>query len=86
MLEREEGRIISIASDAGKVGSSGEVVYTSRVRVRRERGPERTAELPTGVTAAFGVHSDIAEHYGYSEDDYPPTPATLDYVVAAACG
>ena len=29
MLERESGRIINIASDAAKVGSSGEVVYSA---------------------------------------------------------
>jgi 2-hydroxycyclohexanecarboxyl-CoA dehydrogenase len=28
MLERRSGRIVSIASDAGRVGSSGEVVYS----------------------------------------------------------
>jgi 2-hydroxycyclohexanecarboxyl-CoA dehydrogenase len=28
MIERGEGRIVSISSDAGKVGSSGEVVYS----------------------------------------------------------
>ena len=29
MIERERGRIIHIASDAGRVGSSGEVVYSA---------------------------------------------------------
>ncbi|MDF1597951.1 MAG: SDR family NAD(P)-dependent oxidoreductase [Acidimicrobiia bacterium] len=29
MLERRDGRIINIASDAGKVGSSGEAVYSA---------------------------------------------------------
>lgn len=29
MVEREEGRIVSIASDAGRVGSSGESVYAA---------------------------------------------------------
>src|SRR5207248_10940635 len=28
MLERQSGRIVNIASDAGRVGSSGEVVYS----------------------------------------------------------
>ncbi len=29
MIERERGRIVHIASDAGRVGSSGEVVYSA---------------------------------------------------------
>jgi 2-hydroxycyclohexanecarboxyl-CoA dehydrogenase len=29
MIERNEGRIVSIASDAGRVGSSGEAVYSA---------------------------------------------------------
>jgi len=29
MIERQEGRIVSIASDAGRVGSSGEAVYSA---------------------------------------------------------
>ena len=34
----------------------------------------------------FGVHSEVAEHYGVSPDQYPPHATTLDYVVAAAGG
>lgn len=63
-----------------------DVAYVSRVTVRRQRGPERVAELPTGVAVAFGVHGAVAEHYGVSADDHPPTATTLDYVVAAAGG
>ena len=35
---------------------------------------------------AFGVHSEVAEHYGVSAEQYPPHATTLDYVVAAAGG
>jgi N-hydroxyarylamine O-acetyltransferase len=38
------------------------------------------------VDVGFGVHGAIAEHYGVSEDEFPPTSTTLDYVVAAAGG
>ncbi len=34
----------------------------------------------------FGVHSEIAEHYGVDPDVHPPQATTLDYVVAAAAG
>jgi hypothetical protein len=34
----------------------------------------------------FGVHSEIAEHYKVSPDDYPTHATTLDYIVAAAGG
>jgi hypothetical protein len=64
-----------------------EVVYQSIVEVERIRGPMRRATLPgrdTDVT--FGVHSEIAEHYGVAPDAYPPDTTTLDFVVAAAVG
>lgn len=65
----------------------GEVVYQSRITIERDQGPMRRAFLPAGdEPVRFGVHSDIAEHYGVSPDDYPPTDTTLDYVVAAAGG
>ena len=64
-----------------------EVMYTSRVRIVRRRGPVREAYLPARSDAVtFGVHSEIAEHYGVGVDDYPPDATTLDYVVAAAGG
>lgn len=64
----------------------GEVAYESRVKIRRERGPHRIAELPAGDTVAFGVHGEVAEHYGVSMEDFDPTATTLDYLVAAAGG
>jgi hypothetical protein len=65
----------------------GDVVYTSRVRVVRHRGPVREAFLPARKEAVtFGVHSEVAEHYGVDPGDSPPDATTLDYVVAAACG
>jgi hypothetical protein len=70
-----------------EVTAMGDVVYTSRVTVVRKRGPLREAELvATGRKVAFGVHSEIAEHYGLSPEDSPPEATTLDYVVAAAAG
>ena len=64
-----------------------ETVYSSRVRIERIRGPVRRAHLPSEETpVTFGVHSEIAEHYGVDPDRFPPHATTLDYVVAAAGG
>jgi hypothetical protein len=64
----------------------GEVIYESVVRVVRERGPSRSAQLPAGEDVAFGVHGSVAEHYGVDVEDHGATSTTLDYVVAAAAG
>lgn len=64
----------------------GDVVYRSHVRVTRDTGPDRTAELPAGEQIRFGVHGEVAEHYGVDASAHEPTSTTLDYVVAAACG
>jgi hypothetical protein len=64
-----------------------EVVYVSRVSVDREKGPLRWAHLPAEPEpVAFGVHGEVAEHYGAREGSYEPHATTLDYVVAAAAG
>ena len=66
---------------------SDETAYTSRVRIERLRGPLRLAWLPAETAPVrFGVHSEIADHYGVDPDRYPPQATTLDYVVAAAGG
>ncbi len=64
-----------------------EVVYTSRVRIQRLRGPLRRAWVPEETEPVFfGVHSEIAEHYGVDPAALEPHAATLDYIVAAAAG
>ena len=66
---------------------SDEAVYTSKVRIERIKGPVRRAWLPAEDTAIiFGVHSEIASHYGVPPDAFPAHATTLDYVVAAAGG
>jgi hypothetical protein len=66
---------------------SDDIVYTSRVRIERLRGPVRRAYLPaTAEPTLFGVHSEIADHYGVDPQTFPPHATTLDYVVAAAGG
>jgi hypothetical protein len=65
----------------------GEVVYRSQVSVTRERGTLRSAVLPAlDQPILFGVHDEVAEHYGVRPDDQEPRATTLDYLVAAAAG
>jgi hypothetical protein len=64
-----------------------QVAYTSRVKIERIKGPLRRAYLPHVSTPVFfGVHSEIAQHYGVDTNVHEPHAATLDYVVAAAAG
>ena len=66
---------------------SEQVVYTSKVKIERVKGPLRRAYLPQmDRPVLFGVHSEIAEHYGVDPQVHEPQAATLDYVVAAAAG
>jgi hypothetical protein len=63
------------------------VVYRSRVRIERVKGPLRRAYLPAEpAPVLFGVHSEIAQHYGVDPAVHEPHAATLDYIVAAAAG
>jgi hypothetical protein len=63
------------------------VVYRSNARIERVRGPLRRAFLPQvdGPTM-FGVHDEVAEHYGVDTNVVEPHATTLDYLVAAAAG
>ncbi len=64
-----------------------EPAYVSRVKIERLGGPQRLAHVPgEEEPVAFGVHGEVAEHYGVGPDDFPPHATTLDYVVAAAGG
>jgi hypothetical protein len=64
-----------------------DVVYTSSVKIERVKGPLRRAYLPQVESPVmFGVHSEIAEHYGVDPQVHDPQATTLDYVVAAAAG
>jgi hypothetical protein len=64
-----------------------QVIYVSRVRIERIKGPLRRVELPAEEEPIyFGVHDEIAEHYGTDMTVHEPHAATLDYVIAAAAG
>lgn len=64
-----------------------EVKYVSTVKVEPVEGKVRRAHLPGGDDPVlFGVHSEVAEHYGVSPEAEESHASTLDYVVAAAGG
>jgi hypothetical protein len=64
-----------------------EVVYVSKVRIERQRGPLRLAYMPAEAEPVwFGVHGAVAKHYGVPLDVSELHATTLDYVVAAAGG
>ncbi len=63
------------------------VAYRSEVHIERLRGPIRKAWVPgRHDPITFGVHGEIAQHYGVSPADFPPDATTIDYLVAAAGG
>ncbi len=63
------------------------VVYRSRVRIERVKGPLRRAYLPLAEEAVlFGLHSEIAEHYGVDPAVHEPHTTTIDYLVGATAG
>ncbi len=62
-----------------------DVVYRSRVKIARQKGPYRLAWLPASESPVeLGVHSEVAAYYGVEVDREITT--TLDYVVAATGG
>lgn len=66
---------------------SDRVVYRSKPRIERVRGPLRRAYVPAeSEPVLFGVHSEVADHYGVDADEHEPHATTLDYVIAAAAG
>lgn len=63
------------------------VVYRSRSRIERIRGPLRRAYLPAATQPVFfGLHDEVAEHYGVVPEVHPPQTTTIDYLVAATAG
>jgi hypothetical protein len=66
---------------------SNDTVYRSRIRIERVKGPLRRAYLPVDEPPVlFGLHSEVAEHYGVDTAVHEPHATTLDYVVAATAG
>jgi hypothetical protein len=72
---------------SGEEKSVSAVKYVSKVKVEPVEGKIRRAYLPVQEDPVmFGVHSEVAEHYGVSPENLEPYDTTLDYMVAAAGG
>ena len=64
-----------------------EIVYVSKPRLERIRGPVRIAYIPgEPQPVIFSVHGAIAEHYKVPPAVLEPHASTLDYIVAATAG
>ncbi len=63
-----------------------EPTYAVEMKIERGSGALRIARLPAESTPVlFGVHGQIARHYGLDPATIKePRAATLDYVIAAA--
>ncbi len=83
------GRQLPTVSEEGgiQIQMADPVAYRSLVRIERVKGSLRRAYLPAeSKPVFFGVHSEIAEHYGVDPQINQPHAATLDYLVAATAG
>ncbi|HXM99360.1 MAG TPA: hypothetical protein VN982_12875 [Candidatus Dormibacteraeota bacterium] len=65
-----------------------DVVYVSKVRIERKKGPLRVAHLPGEAhPVTFSVHGAIAKHYKVDPAAIAEAHAsTIDYVIAATAG
>jgi hypothetical protein len=65
-----------------------DVVYVSRSRIERLRGPLRVAHLPgESQPVIFSVHGAIAEHYKVDPASLQEShSSTIDYVISATAG
>jgi hypothetical protein len=64
-----------------------DITYFSKIRVELVEGRVRRAYLPVQKEPVlFGVHGEVAEHYGVSPEEVEPHDTTLDYLVAATGG
>jgi len=65
-----------------------EVIYVSKSKIERKRGPLRVANLPGEPNpVVYSVHGAIAEHYKVDLSKLKEShAATIDYVISATAG
>lgn len=70
------------------VSTMSEVVYISKSRLERKRGPLRIAHLPGESQPVFySVHGEIAQHYKVDQAKLQEShSSTVDYVISATAG
>lgn len=62
-----------------------EMIYTSRIRIEKVKGPIRRAFIePFAEPVRYGVHGAIKRFYGVEPEE--EIPATLDQIIAAIGG
>ena len=63
----------------------GEVIHTSRIKIVREKGPNRRAVIEGfSEPVYYGVHGGIKEFYKVEPEE--EHAATLDHIIAAVAG
>jgi len=64
------------------------VIYVSKSRIERKRGPLRIAYLPgESQPVVYSVHGTIAEHYKVDPAKLKEShTSTIDYVISATAG
>ncbi len=61
------------------------IVHTSRVRIEKDKGPNRRAYVEGSEDPIrFGVHSGIKDFYGLEPEE--EFPATLDHIIGGVGG
>lgn len=61
--------------------------YVGRVRIERKAGPDRLAFLPAeDEPVTYGVHGEIAAHYGLDPAAVRPHASTIDHLIGATAG
>jgi len=65
-----------------------DVVYVSKSRIERRKGPLRVAHLPgESQPVIFSVHGAIAQHYKIDPAALKEShSSTIDYVISATAG
>jgi len=65
-----------------------DVVYVSKARIERRKGPLRVAHLPgESQPVIFSVHGAIAQHYKVNPALLKEShSSTIDYVISATVG
>jgi hypothetical protein len=65
-----------------------DVVYVSKIKIERKKGPLRIAYLPgEAQPVVFSVHGGIAKHYKVDPAKLGEShAATIDYVIASTAG